>query len=46
MYTGLSVLIKGPLGFAIGAIPGDGKWRYMFWITVRKPTMLPQLSLT
>ncbi|EHK97716.1 putative Uncharacterized transporter [Glarea lozoyensis 74030] len=33
MYTGLSVLFTGPIGYAIGYIPGGEQWRYFFWIT-------------
>lgn len=33
MYTGLSVLLTGPIAWAIGFIPGDHQWRVMFWIT-------------
>lgn len=33
MYTGLSVLFTGPIGYAIGFIDGDEKWRWFFWIT-------------
>ena len=33
MYTGLSVLFTGPIGYAIGFIAGDEKWRWFFWIT-------------
>lgn len=33
MYTGLSVLLTGPIGYGIGFIAGDEKWRWFFWIT-------------
>ena len=33
MYTGLSVLFTGPIGYGIGFISGPDKWRYFFWIT-------------
>ncbi|KAH7313029.1 major facilitator superfamily domain-containing protein [Rhexocercosporidium sp. MPI-PUGE-AT-0058] len=33
MYTGLSVCFTGPIGYAIGYIPGPDEWRYFFWIT-------------
>lgn len=33
MYGGLSVIFTGPIGYAIGFISGDDKWRYFFWIT-------------
>ncbi|KAF4628945.1 hypothetical protein G7Y89_g9202 [Cudoniella acicularis] len=33
MYTGLSVLFTGPIGYAIGNYSSDEKWRYFFWIT-------------
>jgi hypothetical protein len=33
MYTGLSVLFTGPIGYGIGFIAGADKWRYFFWIT-------------
>jgi ACS family allantoate permease-like MFS transporter len=33
MYTGLSVLFTGPIGYAIGFIDSSEKWRYFFWIT-------------
>jgi sugar phosphate permease len=33
MYTGLSVLFTGPIGYGIGFISGGDKWRYFFWIT-------------
>lgn len=33
MYTGLSVCFTGPIGYAIGFIPGAHQWRYFFWIT-------------
>ena len=33
MYTGLSVLFTGPIGYAIGEISSGEQWRYFFWIT-------------
>lgn len=33
MYTGLSVLFTGPIGWAIGFLDGEHRWRAMFWIT-------------
>lgn len=33
MYTGLSVLFTGPIGWGIGHMAGDHQWRSMFWIT-------------
>jgi len=33
MYTGLSVIFTGPIGYAIGGIGGTEQWRYFFWIT-------------
>ncbi|KAI0144514.1 MFS general substrate transporter [Xylariaceae sp. FL1272] len=33
MYTGLSVLFTGPIGWGIGFIHSDENWRAMFWIT-------------
>lgn len=33
MYTGLSVIFTGSIGYAIGDIKGTGQWRYFFWIT-------------
>ena len=33
MYTGLSVLFTGPIGYGIGFISSGDKWRYFFWIT-------------
>ncbi|CAJ2509251.1 Uu.00g142770.m01.CDS01 [Anthostomella pinea] len=32
MYTNLSVILSGPIGYGIGAISGDGKWRWYFII--------------
>lgn len=33
MYTGLSVLFTGPIGYAIGEISSGEQWRFFFWIT-------------
>ncbi|CAG9990883.1 unnamed protein product [Clonostachys byssicola] len=33
MYTGLSVCFTGPIGWGIGFLMDDHKWRSMFWIT-------------
>ena len=33
MYTGLSVLFTGPIGWGIGFLHGEHQWRAMFWIT-------------
>ncbi|KAG9255121.1 putative allantoate permease [Emericellopsis atlantica] len=33
MYTGLSVLFTGPIGYGIGSLAGEHQWRSMFWIT-------------
>lgn len=34
MYTGLSVLFTGPIGYAIGEIKhSEAQWRFFFWIT-------------
>ncbi|KAF4121379.1 Allantoate permease [Geosmithia morbida] len=33
MYTGLSVCFTGPIGWGIGFLSGEHRWRAMFWIT-------------
>lgn len=33
MYTGLSVIFTGPIGYGIGFLTGANQWRYFFWIT-------------
>lgn len=33
MYTGLSVIFTGPIGYGIGFIGSTEKWRWFFWIT-------------
>ncbi|KAH9906068.1 putative allantoate permease [Xylariomycetidae sp. FL2044] len=30
MYTNLSVILSGPIGYGIGAIAGEGQWRWYF----------------
>ncbi|KAK1637672.1 MFS general substrate transporter [Colletotrichum phormii] len=32
-YTGLSTIITGTMGWAVGFIPGENAWRSFFWIT-------------